>query len=69
MCHYTLHIVLLFILDGQKLAKKLSQQIGKETNTVTRLVQEHNSCCHDKTDSVPLTQRTDSIPQYCLQKR
>ena len=32
-------------VDGQKIAKKLSQQITKETSSMKRLLSEYNSIC------------------------
>ena len=39
------HVIISLSSDGQKIAKKLSQQISKETNVIKPLLKEYNSCC------------------------
>ena len=45
-------------LDGQKIAKRLARQIGRETKIIKGLLLEHNLCC-SSSDSLPYTSALD----------
>ena len=42
-------------VSGQKIAKKLSQQLSKETNAIKTLLQEHNACSNESCDEMTLS--------------
>ena len=44
-----------YTINGQKVAKKLSQQIAKETKVVNELVLKYNNCSNDPTDNISLS--------------
>ena len=46
-------------IDGQKIAKKLSQQLSKETNAIKILLQEHNACSNESCDEMTLSDAMD----------
>ena len=46
-------------IDGQKIAKKLSQQLSKETNAIKTLLQEHNACSNESCDEMTLSDAMD----------
>ena len=59
-----IYCVLSLHTDGQKMAKKLSIQISKETKCVKRLLTEYNACCQSfsepETEQINFPQALDS---------
>ena len=49
------------IVDGQKIAKKLSQQITKEMKALRKLVEEYNSCGDQYTSELTFSDALDPV--------
>lgn len=47
--------------DGQKIAKKLSQQILRETKVIKQLIQDYNSCCKGSSNELTLSEALDPL--------
>ena len=46
-------------IDGQKVTKKLAQQISKETNAIKILLQEYNACSNEYCNEITLSEAMD----------
>lgn len=52
------------IIDGQKVAKRISRQIEKEGTIVKQLMEQYNQCAALSSDQEQLTQVLDPISQF-----